>query len=96
LSTLSIPIQLQFASYAAGLQNTTTYLQENATDYWWSFSPKSFNNIARVWRVNGNGIFGLGSRSVIDTLGVRPSISLITSTTISGGSGTSQDPYIVN
>ena len=35
--------ELALAGYATGLQNTTTYLQENATDtYWWSLSPYGF------------------------------------------------------
>ena len=31
-----------------------------------------------------------------ETISVRPSIALISSVTISGGSGTSEDPYVVN
>ena len=85
-----------YAGYVYYLDNPTTYLQENAKDDWWSLSPRGFNGIARVWLVNGDIVFGLGSRSVIDTNGVRPVISLISSTTISGGSGTSEDPYVVN
>ena len=97
MSTLSIPIQLQFASYAAGLQNTTTYLQENATDTdWLSLSPSVFFSVyAFVWSVNG-GSGDFGNYSVNSDGGVRPAISLIISTTISGGTGTSEDPYVVN
>ena len=89
--------ELALAGYAYSKNNTTTYLQENATEtYWWSLSPFNFSSSgAAVWGVDGsNGNFG--NNSVYNTNGVRPSISLISSTTISGGSGTSEDPYVVN
>ncbi len=89
--------ELAFAGYAYAKNNTTTYLQENATsDYWWSLSPDSFfyGTIARVWGVGGSNGYSDGI-NVNHSSGVRPSISLITSTTISGGSGTSEDPYII-
>ena len=88
--------ELAYAGYAYGSGNTTTYLQENATDtYWWSLSPYYFRGgRAFVWYVNGSsGYFGDGY--VRDASGVRPSISLISSTTISSGSGTSEDPYVI-
>ena len=86
--------ELAFAGYAAGLQNSTTYLQENATNtYWWSLSPLDFNlGSAGVWNV-GEGSFGRSSAG--STLEVRPSISIVSSATISGGFGTSEDPYVV-
>ena len=89
--------ELAYAGYAYGLGNTTTYLQENATDtYWWSLSPRNFSGgFAYVWYVDGSdGYFG--SYSVDYTGGVRPSISLKSTATISGGSGTSEDPYVIN
>ena len=87
--------ELAYAGYAIGTGNTTTYLQENATDtYWWSLSPSDFGGgSAGVWRVNGsNG--GFGGDSVNDTRGVRPSISLKPSTNVTGN-GTSEEPYVV-
>ena len=86
--------ELAFAGYAYELQNTTTYLQENATNtYWWSLSPLDFNlGSAGVWNV-GEGTFGRSSAG--STLEVRPSISIVSSATISGGFGTSEDPYVV-
>ena len=89
--------ELVFAGYAYDENNTTTYLQENATDtYWWSLSPSSFDGSdARVWGVRSN--FGYFDHiGVGNARGVRPSISLISSTIISSGSGTSEDPYVVN
>ena len=90
--------ELAFAGYAGGLANSTTYLQENATsDYWWSLSPVGFfgGDGAHVWAVNGG--FGLFNYFIVDfSGGVRTSISIASSTTISRGTGTSEDPYIIN
>ena len=88
--------ELAFAGYASLLENTTTYLQENATDtYWWSLSPDYFNgDYAYVWGVGGgNGDFV--SNSVSLTIGVRPSISLKSTTNVTG-EGTSSTPYIIS
>ena len=88
--------ELAFAGYAIGTGNTTTYLQENATDtYWWSLSPRYFSGSgAGVWRVNGSsGHFNNGA--VGNAYGVRPSISLKSTTNVTG-EGTSEKPYVVN
>ena len=88
--------ELAFAGYAARLANSTTYLQENATNaYWWSLSPVEFNGSnANVWIAYGSdGNFG--SSDVIGIGGVRPSISLKSTTNVTGN-GTSADPYVVN
>ena len=88
--------ELAYAGYAYNIGNTTTYLQENATDtYWWSLSPYNFyGSNASVWFVNGRS-----GRFVINyvdyTYGVRPSISL-KSTTYVTGEGTSSSPFIIN
>ena len=88
--------ELAYAGYAYNISNTTTYLQENATDtYWWSLSPSSFiGGNAYVWYVYGsygrfgdNGVYGAG--------GVRPSISLKSTTNVTG-EGTSSTPYIIS
>ena len=87
--------ELAFAGYAVELQNSTTYLQENATDnYWWSLSPRIFSGSgAYVWYVNGNYGFFTYSR-VGNPGGVRPSISLKSTTNVTGN-GTSDKPYKV-
>ena len=88
--------ELAFAGYAYNIRNTTTYLQENATDtYWWSLSPNSFDGVgAGVWYVSGgNGNFG--NSGVNGTRGVRPSISLKSTTNVTG-EGTSSTPYIIS
>ena len=87
--------ELAYAGYAAYLQNSATYLQENATDtYWWSLSPHAFNNGYTLgWYAGGSdGSFGGGG--VVDIFGVRPSISLKSTTNVTG-EGTSVKPYKV-
>ena len=88
--------ELAFAGYAYGLQNTTTYLQENATDtYWWSLSPSLFDGgRAGVWGVYGS-YGGFDSYSVNYASGVRPSISLKSTTNVTGD-GTSSSPFIIS
>ena len=88
--------ELAFTGYAYNLENTTTYLQENATDtYWWSLSPNNFNgDSAGVWSVDGSyGNFG--DSNVDSTSGVRPSISLKSTTNVTG-EGTSSSPFIIS
>ena len=88
--------EVAFAGYAYNISNTTTYLQENATDtYWWSLSPYLFSGgNAFVWIVYGSyGRFGNGY--VYGTNGVRPSISLKSTTNVTGN-GTSDSPFIIS
>ena len=88
--------ELAYAGYAYAKNNTTTYLQENATsDYWWSLSPDGFRGgNAYVWSVYGSsGYFNYNN--VCYTRGVRPSISL-KSTTNATGNGTSDSPFIIS
>ena len=87
--------ELALAGYAYAKNNTTTYLQENATDtYWWSLSPGRFyGGNAHVWGVGGSG--GFGSIGVDDAGGVRPSISLKSTTNVTG-EGTSDSPFIIS
>ena len=88
--------ELALAGYAYAKNNTTTYLQENATDtYWWSLSPSYFGGDgARVWGVGGSS-GGFGVISVDNAYGVRPSISLKSTTNVTG-EGTSSTPYIIS
>ncbi len=75
--------------------NRSTYLQENTgTNWWWSLSPGHFSGgRADVWVVYLSDLY---NGRVNNGNGVRPAISLVSSATISGGSGTSEDPYIVD
>ena len=87
--------ELALAGYAYALNNTTTYLQENATsDYWWSLSPSDFGIFARVWNVG----YSRGTFYILDvnnTRAVRPSISLKSTTNVTG-EGTSSSPFIIS
>ena len=87
--------ELAYAGYAYAKNNTTTYLQENATDTeWWSLSPFFFDGDARVWGVgDSNGDFG--NYYVSGAIGVRPSISLKSTTNVTG-EGTSSSPFIIS
>ncbi len=88
--------ELAFAGYAFRLDNTTTYLQENATGYsgWCSLSPSEFiGGHAGVWGMESfNG--RLTGLVVNISYGVRPSISLKSTTNVTG-EGTSDKPYKV-
>ena len=88
--------EIAFSGSKYATFNRSTYLQENTGGlWWWSLSPAYFNFAGvRAWYVNSGyleyGVVYVGSG------GLRPSISLVSSITISGGSGTSEDPYVVN
>ena len=83
-----------FAGSTDYTSNRSTYLLENTGgNPWWSLSPFGFDGSdASVWVVY---MGYLSDDNVLMGLGLRPVISLISSTTISGGSGTSEDPYVV-
>ena len=86
--------ELAFAGYVYADNNTSTYLQENA-DYinWWSLSPGNFGGGSAG--VMSASVFGhLVNDGVDDSDGVRPSISLKSTTNVTG-KGTSVDPYVV-
>ena len=87
--------EVAYAGYAYRLHSYGNYLQENATGtVWWLLSFAYFNGReeAVISVLNSNGF---SQSNVMLSGGVRPAISLISNITISGGSGTSQDPYIV-
>ena len=87
--------EIAFSGSTIGNSNSSTYLYENAQgNWWWTLSPANFigSGVANVLRVSG----GLLDYVYVGDNGcVRPSISLVSSTTISGGSGTPEDPYVV-
>ena len=59
--------------------------------YYWSLSPYDFYDHAIGFRMSSNG--NLHNGYVVSTYGVRPSVSLAPGIMISGGDGTSEDPY---
>ena len=85
--------EIAFSGSIAYTYNRSTYLQENTgTTWWWSLSPYLFDGVsARVWLV-GSGDLGVSDVDVGD--GLRPAISLISSTSVTGN-GTSDNPYVV-
>ena len=85
--------EIAFAGSIAYTYNRSTYLQENTgTTWWWSLSPYAFGgSLADVWDVGSGRLYGSG---VSFNEGLRPVISLISSTNVTGD-GTSENPYIV-
>ena len=85
--------EIAFAGSIAYTYNRSTYLQENTgTTWWWSLSPRDFNgSAANVWYVH-SGFLDYGY--VGNVIGLRPVISLISSTNVTGD-GTSENPYVV-
>ena len=85
--------EIAFAGSIAYTYNRSTYLQENTgTTWWWSLSPSDFNgDYAHVWRVDSGYLSG----NYVDySNGLRPAISLVSSTNVTGN-GTSDNPYVV-
>ena len=77
---------------ATGLLNSSFYLYTGQT--FWTLSPSDFKN----WSASGFYLTSPGSLNdlkVDDYYGLRPSVSLKRGTTISGGSGTATDPFII-
>ena len=76
-------------------ENLSTYLYENTNDFtWWTMTPYSFDSGAMVSFV-GHGY--IPSVNVWNSSsGVRPAISLVSGIEVTSGTGTSEDPYIVN
>ena len=96
--------ELAYAGYAYRLKNSTTYLQENATDNWWcSLSPVFFSSNVYVWDAGGSAVVwgvndsrgSFGFVGVGFAIGVRPSISLKSTTNVTG-EGTSSSPFIIS
>ena len=85
--------EIAFAGSIAYTYNRSTYLQENTgTTWWWSLSPVGFiGGLAFVWLVYSGY---LGYYDVGDDGGLRPAISLVSSTNVTGN-GTSDNPYVV-
>ena len=59
--------------------------------YWWTMSPYSSNDSNAVWYVYRSGF--LNYYSAYDAYGVRPVLTLKSEIQITGGSGTSSNPY---
>ena len=86
--------EIAFSGAKYSVYNRSTYLQENTgTTWWWSLSPYYFDGGAGVWGVY-SGSLGVNYVSGVGNRGLRPAISLISSTNVTGD-GTSENPFIV-
>ena len=76
--------------------NKTMFLQENTGDnLYWSLSPNTFSSGTNSIALTDSGSLNVGEAN--DTkIALRPSIALKSSISLSSGSGTSEDPYIIN
>ena len=90
--------EIAFSGAKSSAYNRSTYLQENSGEnWWWSLSPDEYGfSSANVMGVKSGNIY---SRVVNNNggsgAGFRPAISLVSDIKVSGGIGTSEDPYVV-
>ena len=85
--------EIMFAGLKNSVRNSSTYLQENANNEWWTLSPCDVSGISGTYLCTVQ-IDMLGGG--VSNIAVRPAISLVSSLKLSSGSGTSEDPYVVN
>ena len=90
--------EITYAGGKAGSSNYGYYLlndyQRINSNYWWPLSPNYWSgSYSYSFLVNDLG--RLGNYGVFGDVGSRPAVSLKSSTSISGGDGTQQNPYIV-
>ena len=107
-SVSKISTQIGYASEAiwkgkVGLLDATEYMRATTgssvssdnwlhiSDYYWTMSPYSYSLSDFVWRVYSDGY--LYDDSAYFTGGVRPVVTLSSNIQITGGVGTSSDPY---
>ena len=85
-----------FACFKTTGNVSLNYLLENTGNaLWWTMTPAGFyGDAAQVWAIL-SGLRSMLQFSVDNENGFRPYISLKASASISGGSGTSEDPYLV-
>ena len=88
--------EIAFAGGAYSTENLTCYIKGNTnSSYWWALSPLFFNgSYAYVLNAYG-GNSNLGGTEVLNNShSVRPSLSLVASTKVTGA-GTATNPYII-
>lgn len=88
--------EIVFAGGSWNTKNTSYYLYKNATGYWLTMTP-------HIFRYGGSlSMVGVRTDGEVNFIssggfgGVRPAVSLISTITISDGTGTSSDPFIIN
>lgn len=83
-----------FAGFSVKGSNYSLYLHENAYSNYATMTPRMYGGgYSSVWNISGALLYGY---NVTQSTSLRPAISLVPSTSISCGSGTSEDPYVVN
>ncbi len=107
-SISNISTQIGYASEAiwkgkVGLLDATEYMRAttgssvssnnwlNISDYYWTMSPYSYSRSYYVWGVHSSGAFY--NTSADNSRGVRPVLTLASNVQITGGVGSSSDPY---
>jgi superoxide dismutase len=86
--------EVAFAGAASYTSNYTYYLYENASYYsWWTMSPYYSFNVAFAWSVGSGDELLYTFVDVSDA--VRPAISLVSNVKITGGNGTSTNPFVI-
>ena len=86
--------ELMYAGISQGYMNKLTYVYQDIT--MWTMSPRLFDyqdTFAYGFNLNSIGFISYGS--VISFYSLRPVINLQSDVTISGGVGTSDNPYVV-
>ena len=84
--------EVAYAGGESDLINESYYLYTK--QYYWTMTPlNSFYNSAGVALVTSNGWFG--RNTVAGSFGIRPVINLKANVTISGGNGSSSNPYVI-
>ena len=81
--------------YAGGYlnQNNSSYYLYNSSISWWTMSPAGFSGYSYVWYVYTAGDISHGD--VTNAPRLRPVLILNADTKISGGNGTSENPFVV-
>ena len=94
---LKIPVGLitvdetVYAGLAWSNGNSSNYLYTG--EYYWTMSPCSYGGSAIVFRVASAG--RLSTWGVDSAIGVRPVVNLKSSVQITGGNGSSSNPYVI-
>lgn len=72
------------------------YLVDNANGPYWTMSPYIFDNTPNILGVSENGTLSNVINVTRSDIYVRPAIVLAKTTTVSGGNGSINNPYIIN
>ena len=87
-STYSSCTDVYYAYSNSGCKNNN-WMYFN--DIWWTMSPWSYSSSSYVWYVRSDG--DLNGSYAHNARGVRPVLTLASNVQITGGAGTSSDPY---